>query len=292
MRLVHFRGPNGERNFGDELGPWLWARLLGNTFDDNPDEIFLGIGTILNDRVPQARRVFVFGSGVGYGGRPPRLTEDWSIYCVRGPLSADALGIGRENAITDPGVLVRLFCPPGASTIAHRFSYMPHWRSTCEDWRSVCAAAGFGYIDPRADVDTVLEAIRTTGVLVTEAMHGAIVADALRIPWIPVKSSSAVLEFKWQDWCASLDLRYRPYRIVPVFPLWQRPTRFRRAKHAARRAAAAASLRAVALRARPVLSDEAVLLQRVAALQDALERFRRDARAFRRGGMPFATSGS
>jgi succinoglycan biosynthesis protein ExoV len=51
--------------------------------------------------------------------------------------------------------------------------------------------------------------------VVTEAMHGAIVADTLRIPWIPVVCSPEIATFKWRDWTASLDLPYRPIAIPP-----------------------------------------------------------------------------
>jgi succinoglycan biosynthesis protein ExoV len=281
MKLVHFRGPNGERNFGDELGPWLWARLLGGIFDDNGDEVFFGIGTILNDRMPPAARVIVFGSGVGYGQAVPSVDSTWSIYCLRGPLSADALGVSRELAITDPGALVRLFRRPLKPSAARpaKVSYMPHWRSACDDWRAVCERIGFRYIDPCAGVEEVLDDIQQTSVLITEAMHGAIAADALRVPWIPVRSNDGVLEFKWRDWCASLELTYAPHRILPVMPLWRNPTWLRRAKHSMRNAGAALRLRTLALTARPMLSNEALLADRVTALGAALERVKADLHA-------------
>jgi succinoglycan biosynthesis protein ExoV len=47
-------------------------------------------------------------------------------------------------------------------------------------------------------------------------MHGAIAADALRIPWIPIITSPRMLTFKWQDWCSSLGLKYKPYYILPL----------------------------------------------------------------------------
>jgi succinoglycan biosynthesis protein ExoV len=280
MKLVHFRGPNGERNFGDELGPWLWERLLGGIFDDNRDQLFLGIGTLLNDRMPSAGRVVVFGSGVGYGRAVPTVDRTWSIYCLRGPLSADALGVSRDLAITDPGALVRLFRSPlSGPVVERRMSYMPHWRSACDEWREVCERIGFRYIDPCAGVEQVLDDIQQTSVLITEAMHGAIAADALRVPWIPVCSNNAVLEFKWRDWCASLQLTYAPHRILPVMPLWRNPTLLRRAKYSMRKAGAALRLRTLAATARPVLSNEALLADRVTALGAALARVKADLQA-------------
>ena len=46
-------------------------------------------------------------------------------------------------------------------------------------------------------------------------MHGAIVADTLRIPWVPVVCSPAIPPFKWIDWTRSLDLDYRPRGLPP-----------------------------------------------------------------------------
>jgi len=120
-----------------------------------------------------------------------------------------------------------------------------------------------------------------TGVLIAEAMHGAIVADALRVPWIPVRSSDSVLAFKWRDWCASLNLTYSPHAIIPVAPLWRRPTRFRRAKHFLRKSGAALRLQMLAVTARPILSDETLLQGRVAALREALARLQADMQATR-----------
>ena len=94
-RLYYFKG--AKPNFGDELNPWLWPRLLPDLLDDNDDELFLGIGTILNDGVPAPPRKIVFGSGFGYGLPPHVDSAKWNIYCVRGPLTANALGVCYGN---------------------------------------------------------------------------------------------------------------------------------------------------------------------------------------------------
>ncbi len=105
MRLYYWKGVGGTRNFGDELNPWLWDRLLPGLFNEGDDDVFIGIGTLLGQQVPQAGKTFVFGSGVGYG-EPPTIDEDWTIYSLRGPLSARALHVPRGLAVTDPAILV------------------------------------------------------------------------------------------------------------------------------------------------------------------------------------------
>jgi hypothetical protein len=52
MKLHYCKTPSG--NFGDDLNTWLWPTLLGeNFFDTNEDALFLGVGTILNQKIPR-----------------------------------------------------------------------------------------------------------------------------------------------------------------------------------------------------------------------------------------------
>ncbi len=114
------------------------------------------------------------------------------------------------------------------------------------------------YIDPAAPVEDTLDKIRSSRLLITEAMHGAIVADALRVPWIPVRTNPGVLEFKWQDWTASLDLEHEFHAL----PLLDRAASSRlraRARICAKEVAIALRLRWLMRFARPLLSSDKVL---------------------------------
>jgi succinoglycan biosynthesis protein ExoV len=53
-------------------------------------------------------------------------------------------------------------------------------------------------------------------------MHGAIVADALRVPWVPIVTSPRILKLKWQDWCSSVNLPYQPDHLYPLIPGYPR----------------------------------------------------------------------
>ncbi len=211
MKLYYWKSQ--VRNFGDQLNPWLWPRILPGVFDDDRRTIFLGIGTLLNSRVPERPFKVIFGAGAGYGDLPVLDSRSWKIYCLRGPLTAKALGLPVKLAISDAAVLVRrLSLPRPQETYA--ISFMPHWLTAeLGDWQRICRQIGFNFIDPRNSVDDVLIGILGTQLLVTEALHGAVVADAMRVPWIAVRTKSPILDFKWNDWCQSVELDYRPGQL-------------------------------------------------------------------------------
>lgn len=219
MRLYYYEDPSGLKNFGDDLNPWLWSRLLPNTFDDNHNSIFVGIGTLLNKRIPNVDNVVIFGSGVGYGP-VPIVTDSWRIYCVRGPLSAKKLNIDSNYAITDSAMLISKVVNGDELKSKHNFSYMPHALSSYEGEnviKSICHEANVTYIDARWPIEEVVASIRSSSVLLTEAMHGAIVSEALGIPWVPIVSRDFIFPFKWHDWCASMEIEYKPSLMPSVF---------------------------------------------------------------------------
>ncbi len=217
LQLYYYRDPIG--NFGDDLNPWLWPRLLGRSiekcFDD--DTLFVGIGSVLNERIPPSPpKKVVVGSGCGYGSLPA-VTSRWQFYWVRGPLTARALNLPPSMAICDGAALVRERIEP-APGAGRAVAFMPHHLTACEDdWRVVCESLGIRYLDAASPVEATIEGIRTSGVLITEAMHGAIVADALRVPWIAARTRRRINEFKWRDWTASLRLEHR-FEWLP--PIW------------------------------------------------------------------------
>jgi succinoglycan biosynthesis protein ExoV len=163
-----------------------------------------------------AKKKIVFSSGFAYGTLP-KMDESFDIICVRGPLTANILKIDQALAITDGAALLRYFnFPRPAKKYAHTF--IPHLGSEdFFDWRKLCEEAGIHYLSPRGEVDDVLKVIMQSEVVIAEAMHGAIVADVLRVPWIPVKAYSTINNFKWNDWAKSLSLNYRPLTLKSLY---------------------------------------------------------------------------
>lgn len=215
MRLYYFKDPQG--NFGDDLNPWLWRQLFPELGSSGADEIFVGIGTLLNHRLPGQPRKHVFGSGFGYG-RKPSVDDRWSFHAVRGYETARLLNLPRHLVITDAAVLIRAVRGARVEQPMHRFGFIPHCQSNrLYDWSAVSAELGIHHIDVRWGVDRVLAEMSRCEVLICEAMHGAIVADALRIPWIPVSCYEDISAFKWRDWLSTVELAYQPVRITSLF---------------------------------------------------------------------------
>lgn len=44
-------------------------------------------------------------------------------------------------------------------------------------------------------------------------MHAAIIADTMRVNWIPVVASHEISTFKWLDWLSTSDVEYNPIYI-------------------------------------------------------------------------------
>jgi succinoglycan biosynthesis protein ExoV len=205
-------------NFGDDLNRWLWSRLLEFPLGYDDGILVLGIGTVISrDFIPIAKRYIVLSSGVGYDAPPLDFGgPKWEILSVRGPLTAAALDLPPEKAIIDGAALLRLLpeCEPLPAPQREGIAFMPHYDSLpYGNWKQVCEIAGIEFLDPLADSEDTVQRIRKAKLVIADAMHAAIVADALRVPWIPVILSPQSNTFKWLDWTMSLNLPYHPVTL-------------------------------------------------------------------------------
>ncbi|HET7110525.1 MAG TPA: polysaccharide pyruvyl transferase family protein [Gemmatimonadales bacterium] len=296
MRIHYFHDSYG--NFGDDLNLWLWPRVLPGSSPTGPDPLLLGIGTVLHARHPRDSAKVVLGAGVGYGELPEK-DETWHFYAVRGPGTAAALGLDPALAMTDAAALIARLLPPG-----HRRgppAFMPHHKSRPNfRWPALCARLGWTFLDPWAPVERTLEQISGSRCVIAEAMHGAIVADALRVPWVAVHAYDHINEFKWEDWCGSLQMSHAPVRVASLYDRHRSAPHFRLAdyaRHSLRNRRLTregawelpapsdqATVRAVEEQLAGIgrepsqwhLSNDGIFQERVAALHDALCRVRAD----------------
>lgn len=213
--MMLYRWQGAARNFGDELNTVLWPRLLPDFFDDDATIQFLGIGSILDGRHAAHAVKIVAGSGYGGYEQPAQLDESWLIHWVRGPRTARMLGLAPALGLGDPAVLLPLAADVPAAT-GNSIGFMPHFESAAHGaWEPAATAGGVRLIDPRGDPMAIVAAIRGCRVLVSEALHGVIVADALRVPWVAIEPLAPIHRPKWQDWAETLDLRIAFRRLPP-----------------------------------------------------------------------------
>lgn len=228
MRLLYYRDPDG--NFGDDLNAWLWERLLPGLWDHDSDVGMLGIGTIIGMETPGLRKVKVFTSGIGYSGRPSDFSSSrWEILGVRGPLTAQVLDLPASAIVTDGALLLRLLPEYQPVPEAERRGtvFMPHHTALyAGNWEEVCKRAGIEFISSRDESRRTLPRLAHAKLVLADAMHAAICADALRVPWVPLAISLRTHTFKWLDWTLSHKVPYEPLRVPASTPLesWRRVT--------------------------------------------------------------------
>lgn len=210
MKLYYYKSPHG--NFGDDLNEWLWPRLFPGLEAKHDDTALIGIGSILGkNSAPDARRRVVMGTGIRRPKTAPVVDETWDIRFVRGPITASALGLGAEKVITDGAICLGLLDWPVVEKV-YDIGFVPHYHFVTDYPAVLGLSHGFKVIDPRLPVEEAIRSIRQCKRIVTESLHGAIIADLFRVPWTRVSlyswqtESVDVSSLKWLDWSLSLKV--------------------------------------------------------------------------------------
>jgi succinoglycan biosynthesis protein ExoV len=229
MKLLRFEP--SVPNFGDDLNTQLWPTLVPTLFEGagthesvvaEDSEAFVGIGTIVGIDPGHATRLEVFSSGAGYTKAARWRNLDVRYHCVRGPLTARVLGLDADRALTDGAILAPL-CPAfrqdrRAATGA--VVVVPHYETICfPGWSEAAALAGYELVDPRGTPEDVIAALASARLVLTESLHGAILADAFGVPWRGFAVSRNFSTAKWADWAASLALHADIVMVPPPDPM-------------------------------------------------------------------------
>lgn len=207
MKLLHYRSP--VPNFGDDLNAFLWPDLAPSLFiDGDGSSAFVGIGTIVGIDPEGSRKLHVFSSGAGYSSLERWKDLDIEYHCVRGPVTARFLGLEPDRILTDGALLAPLLprFRPGAREIGN-IAVVPHYETLAHPgWEVAVQLAGFDLIDPRGSPDIVIAALSRASLVLTESLHGAILADSCGVPWRGFAVSRNFSTAKWYDWTTSLAL--------------------------------------------------------------------------------------
>lgn len=215
MNLIYFKSDIG--NFGDDLNPWLWSKLLGD-FDNYPSDIdFVGIGSILDKRIlvnPSQKKI-VFGSGIRDYNFSFSKDDNIEFKFVRGPYSSKATK--NSKFITDAAYCINLLNDNEIIQKKYKLSYIPYFRNYYNfNWVLFEKFLGIHVINPTDEVTKVIDEIKKSEHILTSSMHGAIIADIYRIPWMRVnftvmgRETPQISELKWKDWTESIALNNVP----------------------------------------------------------------------------------
>lgn len=212
MNVTYYKDPIG--NFGDDLNEWIWDEIAPFIRDKESIYSLLGIGSIINNLLIKDEKVIVFGSGIGYGEIPNK--EDLIINCVRGKLTARLLVISESLAVADSAILLNLI--PSFSPIPENerdgvIFILHHTTALKSNYSEICDKLDIELVSPILDSKHVINKIGGSKLVIAESMHAAIVADAMRVNWIPVVANSNTNTFKWLDWLSTFEINYKPIYI-------------------------------------------------------------------------------
>jgi succinoglycan biosynthesis protein ExoV len=212
MNVIYYKDKKG--NFGDDLNEWIWHEIAPFIHKKKSEYSLLGIGSIINEELIKDKKVVIFGSGIGYG-IPPRK-EDVEIKSLRGKLSAKILGVDESFAIADSAILLNLISEfsPIPEEERNGIIFIPHHKTIeNHDFSEICKNCGVELIDPTQDSKYVINKIRQAKLVIAEAMHAAIIADTMRVNWVPVVANHEINTFKWLDWLSTFNIAYNPIYI-------------------------------------------------------------------------------
>ncbi|UQG54163.1 MULTISPECIES: polysaccharide pyruvyl transferase family protein [unclassified Marinobacter] len=223
-----FSSEYNSSNFGDDINPELLGRLFSKRLIASENVCILGVGTILNDHnikaVDSFKKKVIFSSGVGYGAVTNDLDESWDVVCVRGPKSAEALKVGAEKAVCDGAILLSDYYevfPESCRCISVTFipHLKTHW-SAGKALKKITQSLGINYLSPDVTQVDFIKQVSQSKLVITEAMHGAILADTMRVPWLPIQIYEHN-RFKWEDWFQSINQNYSSRKMN--VSIWNSP---------------------------------------------------------------------
>ena len=220
MHLISYNSKSG--NVGDDLNGWLWPKIFGDQFfSKQTDTAFFGIGSILirdSDFVKEANtfsKKIIFGTGVRSINEFIEMDSSWDLYFLRGPFGSLKLKNDPTHFISDGAYFMMLldeYQDYVNTPKKYPISFVPYFQSIgIIDWQKICDTMGWHLILPTEDVESFISEVAASEQIISEAMHGAIFADILRVPWkrfrfyAHIYEGEQVSEFKWNDWLFSIE---------------------------------------------------------------------------------------
>lgn len=200
----------GHPNFGDDFNPHLFQKIIGSPVykeKSNASHI-LGAGSILN---AGNKNSIIVGSGVMSNEKAPSHSFG-GIISLRGELTKKWAGIKEDIWLGDPFVLYPLLFPFETEAKKFQCGFIPHisyfrYKKTQYDLGKDTLV-----IDMGMPFDRLIEAMMSCEYIISQALHGLIMADTLNIPniWLSPSESMHGGEFKFHDYYSTTDTPKSP----------------------------------------------------------------------------------
>ncbi|WP_344818070.1 polysaccharide pyruvyl transferase family protein [Microbacterium soli] len=206
---------DGHPNFGDDLTPALLPRYgIVPLYREPRAARLVGVDSLL-EFMPADYAGAIWGAGLMKDARHPLPRA--AALAVRGPLTAERLGLRVEPAFGDPGILVsrHITQPPPDGRIA----VVPHGHHRShERLARLIAEAGDAArtVNVHQRAAGAVRAIAAARAVITTSLHGLITADAYGIPavWTTLEPPLGGGDFEFRDYEAAVTpgrTRYRPF---------------------------------------------------------------------------------
>lgn len=222
MKTYWWRPADGGFNLGDELTSLLLSRKYNVEHSHSKMETadLVGVGSSLGwiwERPSVASRkntLSVVGAGFMSQRAPMEPLDFLKIYSVRGLLSKNALGkLGRGVSIGDPGLLCSDLHEP-QRFIKHKYGVILHHQKV-DNTELIQRFNGLPveFLDIRtADYNDFIDKMASCEIIISQSLHGLILADAYGIPnvWLNLGSLHSGGEYKFYDYFSSVS---RPFNL-------------------------------------------------------------------------------
>ena len=212
-------GFSSGKNWGDALNPYLVKLISGKDVnfipkDDLKTSKYLCIGSVLSYAT---KKTIVWGSGFiaetdKLGNKPKE------IFAVRGPLTRKKVmqqGFSCPDVYGDPALLYPKFYNPDIKK-KHRVGIIPHYIDRDNQWINSQKSDEILIIDILADINTVVNNIKSCSIILSSSLHGIIASDSYGVPCVWVRFSDKIVggSFKFNDYYLSISQKIKTPFIV------------------------------------------------------------------------------
>ncbi|WP_307367679.1 polysaccharide pyruvyl transferase family protein [Microbacterium sp. W4I4] len=206
---------DGHPNFGDDLTPMLLPRYgIVPLYREPRAARLIGVGSLL-EFLPTDFAGAIWGTGLMNDAAYP--LPHATVLAVRGPLTAERIGLREQPAYGDPGLLVARHVPRPVQD--GRIAVVPHGHHrTHAGLARLIAAEGDAVriVNVHQRAAAAVREIAASRAVVTTSLHGLITADAYGIPavWTMLEPPLGGGDFKFRDYEAAVTpgrTRYRAF---------------------------------------------------------------------------------